>query len=149
MSLWLLLIIKNWTLSSANSSLLWKKRTTKHDTFKFFSILNAMQIFAFPIRIHSSSFLFHLPSFVNTTTRCLNFSIYCSELPLICSIHCCGFLEKHTTLVFLAIISLDHTQSNNQSSVATSPLALQWMCGSPQTEWARRTTPHICGANKQ
>jgi len=32
--------------------------------------------------------------------------------------------------------------------VATSPLALRWMRGSPRTECARRTTPYVCGANR-
>ena len=34
-------------------------------------------------------------------------------------------------------------------SVATSPLALRWMCDSPQTGCAQRTTPHTSGANQQ
>jgi len=33
--------------------------------------------------------------------------------------------------------------------VVTSPLALRSMCDSPRTECARRTTPHVCGVNKQ
>jgi len=35
------------------------------------------------------------------------------------------------------------------STVATSPVALRWMCDSPRTGCARRTTICICGANKQ
>jgi len=34
-------------------------------------------------------------------------------------------------------------------NVATSWLALHWMCNSPQTGCARRITPHVCGVNKQ
>jgi len=37
----------------------------------------------------------------------------------------------------------------DQGSVATSPVALRWMCDSPRTGCARRTTIYICGANKQ
>jgi len=33
--------------------------------------------------------------------------------------------------------------------IATSRLAFRWMRGSPRTEYARRTTQYICGANKQ
>jgi len=40
-------------------------------------------------------------------------------------------------------------QLANVDAVATSPLALRWMRGSPRTECARKTTPYICGANKQ
>ena len=34
-------------------------------------------------------------------------------------------------------------------SVATNPLALRWMCGSPHMACTRRTTQYICGAKKQ
>ena len=34
-------------------------------------------------------------------------------------------------------------------TVATSPVALRWMCDSPLTGCARRITPYIGGANKQ
>jgi len=33
--------------------------------------------------------------------------------------------------------------------VATSPLVLRWMCDSTRTGCAQRTTPYICGVNKQ
>jgi len=36
-----------------------------------------------------------------------------------------------------------------EAGVATSRLALRWMRDSPRTGCARRTTPSICGANKQ
>jgi len=35
------------------------------------------------------------------------------------------------------------------SVVATFPVALCWMCDSPRTGCARKTTIYICGANKQ
>jgi len=42
-----------------------------------------------------------------------------------------------------------YTNPFSKTTVATSPVALRWMCDSPQTGRAWRTTIHICGANKQ
>jgi len=42
-----------------------------------------------------------------------------------------------------------NTAFKSFNTVATSPLTLSWMRGSPRTECARRKTPYICGANKQ
>jgi len=51
--------------------------------------------------INRLALLFCLSSLVNTTKYFI--FTYCSVLPLTCSIHCLGFLERHTS-VFLVLI---------------------------------------------
>ena len=57
---------------------------------------------ALPIRVSRSSL--RLPSLANTTSRYVNIFTCCSVLPLTCRIHCLGFVERHSTSVFLVLI---------------------------------------------
>jgi len=45
-----------------------------------------------------------LSSLVNTIPRYLKFSTCCSVLPLTCSVHCLGFIERHNTSIFFVLI---------------------------------------------
>jgi len=56
------------------------------------------------------------------------------------------FDSKTLCDIYMAVSLLPHEV---KGIVATPPLALRWMRGSPRTECARRTTPYVGGANKQ
>ena len=58
-------------------------------------------VFALPIHVSISSF--RLPSHMNTTSSYINFCTCCSVLPLTCSIHCLGCLERQ----YLDLFSTD------------------------------------------
>ena len=87
------------------------------------------------------------------TPRCLNVSTCCSVLPLTCSIHCLGFVERRNTSVFLVLISFRrgrtqlktdrvHSEDSVEKMLAV-PNRLQqangWSCSS------KLRHPHLLG----
>ena len=97
---------KNWQLCS-----IWKFPLCDHGTIKL-----AHNYVCF-INPWINLLMFCLRSLVYTTTRYLNFSTYCSVMPL--SVHCLGFVERHNTSVFLVLIfnpARSHVPNNRSSA---------------------------------